>query len=270
MGVGQLPRWIRTFHPRADPVARLVCFPHAGGSASAYRPLSHALPPEIELLAVQYPGRQERRAEPAATDITVLARASAHALRHVSDRPVALFGHSMGALAAFETARLLPGADQLPLRLFASAARPPSRDWQVKDIDACADEEVVADLERLGGVPAELLADEEIRQEVLRVLRADHRMMLAYRHRPGAVLPAPITVLLGAGDPKNSEDHTGDWAGHTSAGLDVEVFPGGHFYLNDHVRAVAALLTRRIRHDLSAPAGLLTEEESPWRLPLPI
>lgn len=257
----QLPG-VRRFHPRERCVARLMCFPHAGGSAVAFSRLSSCLPPGIELLAVQYPGRLERRADPSAPDISALAEESARAMLQFGDRPLALFGHSMGSLVALEAARMIAGQHPL-LRLFASAARPPSRDWAVADVDTLDDTALVADLRRLGGVPEEVLEDEELRGEVLRVLRADYR--LVRRYRPGATdpLPVPITVMFGDTDPVNALGTAWGWARHTRLSCGVEVLPGGHFYINDQLSAVAAIITGYLDHDLQARTAQPAAEQSP-------
>ncbi len=257
----QLPG-IRRFHARPQCRARLVCFPHAGGSAIAFSRLSECLPPDIELLAVQYPGRQERRADPSAPDIATLAEECARALLFFGDRPLALFGHSMGSLVAFETAHMITARHSL-LRLFASAARPPSQDWAVIDVDSCGEAAIIADLRHLRGVPEELLENEEVRDEILRVLRADYRLLRAYQPSTSGILPVPITEMLGDADPRNSVSAAGAWARHTHAECVVEVLPGGHFYLNDQLPAVASIVARYLRHDLSASAIQPCEEQSP-------
>ncbi|UXY24899.1 alpha/beta fold hydrolase (plasmid) [Streptomyces cynarae] len=243
----------RVFHPRPHSLARLVCFPHAGGAASAFAALSAALPEDIELVAFQYPGRQDRRADPFAEDIAALAEEAVRALAAHSDQPLFLLGHSMGALTAFETARRMgrPGA---VARLFASAARPPSQDWEERDLDNCGDREIVGELRRLGGVPDALLQDPETVREMLRLLRADHRALRRYRCPPGAALEAPITVLLAAEDPKNTPGQMEGWARHTTGGLDVEGLPGGHFSLTSEQPGPARRLARRIREDRALTA----------------
>src|ERR1700712_4687720 len=115
--------WIRRFHESPGASARLVCFPHAGGAATYFYPLSRTLAPSIEALAVQYPGRQDRRAEPCVDDIHELADLVAPALLEWADRPLALFGHSMGATLAFEVAGRLEKAGVRPAGLFVSGRR---------------------------------------------------------------------------------------------------------------------------------------------------
>ncbi|GAA2425609.1 alpha/beta fold hydrolase [Streptomyces macrosporus] len=244
---------IRTFHHR-DGTARLVCFPHAGGGASAFLALSAALPDDIEVHAVQYPGRQDRRSEPCAEAIEDLAAQAATALAGYDDRPLFLLGHSMGALVAFETARLLRGRAAVT-RLFASAARPPAADWAEPDVDALADEQIVGELRRLGGVPEPVLDDPEMIGEVLRQLRADVRALRRYRCGDDAAVAAPLTVLVGTDDPKNSVAQMRDWARHTTGEHVVETLHGGHFALTERAAEAAALLTRYIRTDIAERAN---------------
>ncbi|MEU9371058.1 alpha-hydroxy-acid oxidizing protein [Streptomyces avermitilis] len=243
---------IRTFHDR-DGTARLVCFPHAGGNARAFSALSAALPDDIEVHVVQYPGRHERRGEPCAEGIEDLAAEAAAALAGYDDRPLFLLGQSMGALVAFETARRLRGRAAVT-RLFASAARPPSEDWGEPDLDALADERIVGELRRLGGVPEPVLNEPELVDEALRQLRSDVRALRRYRCADGAAVAAPLTVVVGSGDPKNSVSQMRDWAQHTTGGHVVETLQGGHFALTERTAEAAALLTRYVRADIGEPA----------------
>ncbi|MFI6004914.1 thioesterase II family protein [Streptomyces sp. NPDC051366] len=245
---------LRTFHSRRHTVARLVCFPHAGGAANAFAGLSAALPQDIELIAVQYPGRQERRADPFAEDIAALAGEAAHSLAGFADRPLFLLGHSMGALTAFETARRLEQRGGVT-RLFASAARPPAQDWEERDLDFSGDDEIVAELRRLGGVPEALLQDRDTVHEMLRLLRADHRALRRYRCPADTLITAPITALLAEEDPKNTIEQIRGWARHTRAGLAIDGLAGGHFSLTGRSTEAALRIARRIRGDLARVAA---------------
>ncbi|MFE6475488.1 alpha-hydroxy-acid oxidizing protein [Streptomyces rochei] len=261
-GSGGGPR-IRVFHRKEHCSARLVCFPHGAGTAHAFAGLSRALPQDIELLAVQYPGRENRRSEPFAADISALATEAADALTPYSDRPLFLLGHSMGALAAFETARLLEQRGPVE-RLFVSAARPPSQDWGELDLDASADEVLVDGLRTLGGVPEALLGDADFLEEILHMLRADHRLLRNYRCSEDTALTTPLTVLLASADPKNNLEQVRGWSRHTTSVHSVEIHSGGHFALTENVVEVAKLLTRFVHDDLGVhtagvPADLVRE-----------
>ncbi|MEU3713506.1 thioesterase II family protein [Streptomyces catenulae] len=231
--------WIRRFGA-ADGAVPLVCFPHAGGSAGSYLPLAKQLTPHVETWAVQYPGRQERYRETPFTEVTALADAAFTALRPHLTGPYAFFGHSMGALVAFEVARRCEAeTGHGPVRLFASARRAPSvphrgaTGW--RDDDA-----LVAELERLGGTIPGALDDPDLRAMVLPVLRADYRAVEGYVCAAGATVGCPLTVLCGDRDPVVTVAETDAWRPHTTGAFDVTVHPGGHFYLDARAAEVAA------------------------------
>ncbi|MFF3488530.1 thioesterase II family protein [Streptomyces sp. NPDC002701] len=240
--------WFRRFTTAAGDGPRLVCFPHAGGSATAYVPLSRTLPAEFDVLSVQYPGRQDRYNEPPFTDLAALvetvAGELAHGLAAEPARPYALFGHSMGALVAFETARVL-ARDGLPAprRLFLSgrgAPLPRSGGAHGRLYD---DAEVLAEVRRLGGTDQAMLENPEILEMVLPALRADYRALGTYDWRGGEQLPTATTVLIGDCDPMVTVQEARAWREHTSGDFVLKVFPGGHFYLADHLGAVAEAVT---------------------------
>ncbi|MEV0393631.1 thioesterase II family protein [Polymorphospora rubra] len=242
--------WVRRFHPGPAWGPRLVCFPHAGGSAVAFHPTSKALSPVAEVLSLQYPGRQDRLGEPCLDSIAELADAIVAVLAPKLDRPLVFLGHSMGAVLAFEVAVRLERRGVVLRRLFASGRRAPSR---VRDesIHLGTDAELVAEVQRLSGTDESLLTDPAVLSIVLPALRADYRAVETYRHDGGARLRCPVTVLTGDRDPRVSLDEASAWVDHTTADCDVKVFAGGHFFLNDHPAQINDLLAA----ELSRPAG---------------
>lgn len=237
--------WIRRFQPSPDAPVRLVCLPHAGGSASFYFPVARALAPDADVLTVQYPGRQDRRTEPPLTRLTDLADQVADALSPWTDRPLVLFGHSMGALLGYEVATRLEAAGTAPLALVASARRAPSRHRQ-ESVHLRSDEGVVDELRLLGGMDTAFLEDPELREMILPAMRADYEAIETYRHTPRPPLTTPITVLTGDDDPQVTADEARSWSAHTTGPFALHTFKGGHFYLTEHNEAVLGHLRQAL------------------------
>jgi pyochelin biosynthesis protein PchC len=242
--------WFRNFVPTPEAEVRLICLPHAGGSASFYLPVARSLTPDVEVIAAQYPGRQDRRREAFRSSIGELADELADAVRPWCDRPIALFGHSMGATVAFELARRLERRDDVALlRLFASGRRAPSlpHDDGVHRKD---DDGLLRELRALDGTASAILHDEEIMRMALPAIRADYRAAETYEYDGGTPLTTPITVLTGDADPKTSPDQAAAWRQHTEGDFTLETYPGGHFFLTDHVAAILTLIRAELTRAL--------------------
>jgi pyochelin biosynthesis protein PchC len=238
--------WIRRFHPSPNAATRLVCLPHAGGSASFYYPVSESLGPTVEVLAVQYPGRQDRRAEPCVESIEALASRIVTALRPwTDDKPLALLGHSMGATLAFEVVRGLERQGTPPVALFASGRRAPSR-YRNDQVHLRDDDGIVAELQLLSGTDSRLLGNEDLLRLVIPVIRADYKAVETYRCDEGATVACPVTVLVGDNDPKATIEEARAWSEHTTGAFDLQVYPGGHFYLSEHQDEVTDLIATRL------------------------
>lgn len=226
--------WLRCYRPRPAAAVRLVCFPHAGAGAGAFRGWSDLLPPWIELLAVQCPGREDRFNEPPLTDLAVLADALADELAGLDDRPLALFGHSMGAAVAHEVA--LRSADRSrpePVHLIVSA-REPVEHVVAGTVHLGGDEALRTELERLGGSSRLLFEDAELWQLMAPVIRADYQLIETYRPVVGRVLGCPVTAFAAEDDSELTLGQARDWARATSGPFVLRTFPGDHFYLVAH------------------------------------
>ncbi|MEU4252578.1 alpha/beta fold hydrolase [Amycolatopsis sp. NPDC026612] len=246
---------MRRFERVPDARVRLVCLPHAGGSASFFFPLAKALAPAVEVLAVQYPGRQDRRLEPPVDSIGGLTSRLLDVLRPFDDRPLALFGHSMGALIGYEVAlRMAETGLPAPVHLFASGRRAPSR-YRDDDLRGVSDERLVAELRKLGGSDAAMLADPELLAMILPAIRSDYRAVETYRHEPGRRLDCPVTVFTGDRDPRVSVDEARAWAGHTTGPAELRVLPGGHFFLVDQAALMIATITGKLTGAALAGSG---------------
>lgn len=234
--------WFRRFHRSAGARARLVCLPHAGGSATFYYPVSEALAPDVEVLSVQYPGRQDRRHEPFLDSIEAIADRVVELLSGSTDLPFALFGHSMGALVAYEVTRGLLARGVAVTGLFVSGRRAPSV-HRAENVHTRTDDGVVAELRRLAGTELDLLGDEDVVRMILPAVRNDYRAVETYRHVPGEPLSTPVVAFAGTADPVASVDDVAAWAEHTSAGFELVKLAGGHFFLTRHQDVILRYLT---------------------------
>ncbi|MFF8911273.1 thioesterase II family protein [Streptomyces olivaceoviridis] len=238
--------WLRRFRPAPDAAVQLVCFPHAGGAASYYMPVAAALAPRIDVIAVQYPGRQDRRHEPFVEDIGALADQIHAALATCTDRPMAFFGHSMGAVTAFEVAlRLERNHGTGPVQLFVSGRRAP-RTRRHEAVHRRTDEGILAELRTLSGTNEQLLEDDELVRMIMPAIRADYRAIEGYRGSESDVVGCPVTVLVGTEDPQVTSGEGRLWSSHTTGPFDYREFSGGHFYLTDHQEEINALLAERL------------------------
>ncbi len=239
--------------PRPNPRAkvRLFCFPHAGIGASTYRPWSTDLP-MLDVVAIQPPGRESRINEPSFQDYRPYVDAVVPAIQGLVDLPFAFFGHSLGALIAFETCRTLRAHGlPMPFKLFVSGRRAPHLNTGDKGLSQMSDKDLLEELRNYGGTPEELLANEELMSLMLPIVRADFRVHEAYVHEPGEPLNIPMAAFGGIGDPEVPREHIDAWRQHTSAEFLLRMLPGEHFF----VLRERALVQRAILTDLASRLG---------------
>ncbi|MDN5749275.1 MAG: alpha/beta fold hydrolase [Pseudonocardia sp.] len=238
--------WLVPLEPAGPSATPLLCFPHAGGSASYYFPWAAALAPDVAVAPVQYPGRYDRRTEPMPPDLQSLAVAVAEAVGPVVEqRPCVFFGHSMGAVLAYEVSRLLADRGPGPERLVVSGRRSPTCHVE-ETVHLADDASVLAELRTLGGQSTAVLDDPDIRALFLPVIRGDYALIENYLHRPGPALTCPLTILTGDADPRVTREQAEAWRTVTTGESELFVRPGGHFFLDGDRPFVTDLLRSRV------------------------
>ncbi|MBR1001966.1 MULTISPECIES: thioesterase II family protein [Bradyrhizobium] len=226
----------------------LICLPYAGGGASIYAAWQARLPDFIKVRAVQLPGRESRISEPACRDLDLLQNFIFESVQSCLDQPYVLFGHSNGALLAFELASRVRGRQfNPPLGLIVSASRSPQAKRPLRKVNNLPHGEFIAELKRIGGTPAEVLANPELMALVMPALRADFAINETYEYRAHPPLSCPIRAYGGADDRSVSSQDLEDWRQQTAASFSLRRFTGDHFFL----RAARDELFQWLAHDIS-------------------
>ncbi len=246
--------WLRKLSAAPEGDAHtLICFPHAGGSAISYGPLARTLGPRFRVFGVQYPGRQDRRREPLLSSVTDLVEGALPEIRDLIPQTTgfSLFGHSMGAVVAFEICRRLE-RDGLtpPATLFVSGRISPAQQGS-HAVHRYSDQELSRHLVEFGGTPAALLEDPDFRSIILSVTRSDYRAIETYASSPDAAVESPVVALVGDSDPVTSRADAQAWSAHTTGPFTQASFPGGHFYIDANSRGVADLIRDQSARSLS-------------------
>lgn len=232
---------LRKANPRAK--TRLFCFPYAGGTANIFRAWAQYMPPGVELLGVQPPGRGQRMLEPPFADLQEMVTSLVDIIGEHSDKPMAFFGHSMGAIVAFElTRRLRRESKAGPFHLFLSGRRAAQLSSEEEKTYDLPEPEFLESLRRLNGTPREVFEHAELLQLMLPLLRADFSVCQTYEYRPEPPLDCPITVFGGVEDPEAGRESLEAWSSQTSGGFSLHMLPGDHFFINTSQALLCRLL----------------------------
>lgn len=243
--------WILCPRPSPRAKLRLLCFSSAGTGASSYRTWPDLFGEEIEVRAVQLPGREGRLLEAPFTHVEPLVDALLpHALPVLEGGSFAIFGHSLGALVAYRFARRLADArGPRPKHLFVSSRRAPHLPLLHPPLHTLDDEALTREIRRYNGTPEEVLANKELMELLLPGLRADFQIHETYAHDDAPPLDVPILATGGDRDPGVPEAGLDAWREHTSARFEARLFPGDHFYLNAHRGALVDAIRAALFHD---------------------
>jgi medium-chain acyl-[acyl-carrier-protein] hydrolase len=245
-------RWLPARVSKPDARLRLFCFPYAGGSATAYRHWQEMMPPAIELLPVELPGRGARTQEQLYTRLDSLIEALGPALLPEMELPFAFFGHSMGGLIAFELARWLKNENRpLPAHLFISAKSCPDHQDEIPTAPL-SDAQLITILKDYDGTSADVLENAELMELLAPIIRADMELCDSWVSTPGLTLECPITVFGGLNDRARPRQVLEGWKKYTTNSFRLNMFPGGHFFIQKWGRAMTEVIVRQLLASLVA------------------
>lgn len=239
--------WFLRPKPVTNPKFRLFCFPYAGGAASIYHQWPSGLPADIELVAVQYPGRGTRLREAPMDNLNILLDGIETAIAPLLDRPFAFFGHSMGATVAFElTRRLQTSHKPLPKNLFISGRAAPHMPPLREPIHLLSDADFMDTMRDLNGTPSELLEHRELMEMMLPMIRADFKALETWQHQPSPPFDIPLSAFGGLSDPGVSIERLDAWDEYTTQKMKRHLFPGDHFFLHQQQLPMLNIISRAI------------------------
>lgn len=242
----------------AEPVLRLVCFPHAGGGASSFNGWRQLVPETVELLRVQLPGREDNYSRPPFERTGEMVPELVQHLEPLFDRPVAFYGHSLGAIAAFEAIRELRRRGRpLPEVLFVSGRRAPQLPLSHPPYALAPEEQLLDYLRAMGATPEKVLSNPRWREHLFPTLRADLKVSDLFSYTPGEPLPCPIYFFAGADDHFLKRHEWEGWAAQTTAEFHLRVLRGGHFFDRDEQAIIAGeileFLDKRLGRNILPP-----------------
>lgn len=238
--------WVVRFHQIPKPRLRLFCFANAGGATAQFRTWHQALPEGVEVCPVQLPGQGSRFREEPYTRLQSLAEKLADVLAPYLDVPAAFWGYSMGALVGFVLAHEFKRrGDRGPEHLFIAARSAPHVPPLVSPIHQLAEPLFISEVQRrYNGIPEAILQERELLTLLLPVLRANFEMIETYTFPGDVLLDIPVVAFGGLQDPTVSSQHIAAWGGLTSATFRYFMFPGDHFFLQNHLPAILQIVTR--------------------------
>jgi medium-chain acyl-[acyl-carrier-protein] hydrolase len=237
--------WFVTPEHRPDASVRLICLPYAGGSAAAFRHWAKRLSHRIEFSVLQLPGREHRFNEPFLRSLPAVIETIGPLVAQARDKPFVLFGHSVGALMAFELTRWLRAAGAPgPLHLIVAGKRAPHVPLARSPLHELSDEHLIDKLRELNGTPQQVLETRELLDLMLPRVRADFEVNETYRYREGAPLDCPMTVFGGSVDPETSLESLAAWEMHSCGPYEQRMFPGDHFFVHSFEDQVLADIQR--------------------------
>jgi medium-chain acyl-[acyl-carrier-protein] hydrolase len=226
---------------------RLFCFPYAGAAAYVYNNWPRSLPIDVEVCALQLPGRGKRLREPMHTRMSTLCEAVLPAIKPLLDKPFMFFGHSMGAMIAVELARLLRRERQpLPSHLFVSGRRAVQVDDDETRTYDLPEAEFIQELIRLNGTPREVLEHRELLELMLPLLRADFELIQTYEYSPEPPFAFPITAFGGLEDEEVSREQLDAWREQTTSTFKLHMLPGDHFFIHSAQDRMLRILSEEL------------------------
>ncbi len=240
-------KWLVRLDNSTNADLNLYCFPYAGGSSNIFRRWPLYVPPKVKVIPVELPGHGKRLTEAPITDLKDIVMEMGASFGSELREPFAFYGHSMGALLAFELTHYLGKHDlPLPRQLFVSAHLAPHKSADREVIYDLPEDDFVRQIHDLNGTPTEVLQNKELRDLFLPILRADFQVCETYNYHDHPTLDIPITAFCGEDDADVTPSGMEEWRNHTLESFQLEVVSGGHFFIHSEEQRFHHILREKI------------------------
>jgi medium-chain acyl-[acyl-carrier-protein] hydrolase len=235
--------WFITFKPKHTAAIRLFCFHYGGGGASIFRQWANDIIEFAEVVSIQLPGREERYNEPLLSDLHVIIDKLCINFTNYTNKPFIFFGHSLGALIAFELARALRKKGMFqPKKLIVSGTKAPQICSNEPFLHKLSDEKFLKELEKYNGIPHSIITDKELISMFLPAIRADFCISETYQYKIEPPLTYPIVALGGLDDNTFNKEWLIEWKEQTNDSFKYYFLPGNHFFIKDSYREIIDLM----------------------------
>lgn len=224
----------------------LFCFPYAGSGASIFYSWANYLNPKINIYGFQAPGKEDRISEDLIIDLNTLIQNAVKELKQIINKPFVLFGHSMGSVLAFEIAKTLELENITPELVILSGRPPPRFGLRMNPISHLGDKELIAELHKLEGTDTRILENDELMELLLPIIRADFRISEAYKSSASLKINSPMIAIGSEEDPWLNKAEFKEWKDYSNSTTKIQFFPGGHFYLREHLDLLTTFLNTEI------------------------
>ncbi len=243
-----IKQWFTNFNHSYEGDYRVICFPFSGGGANVFREWPSQLP-QAECWALKLPGREARFSAPLISNLEQLVETLAPLVHALMDKPCVFFGHSMGALIAFELARYIEIHYQKSIELLiVSAYRSPERKSKKRQLHTLSDHEFVRELMAYGGTTSQILVHKETMQLLLPMLRSDFKLHETHHFNPSPSLSSPIHAFYGREDEFATQEEVQGWSKYTTKEFKLSAFDGDHFFLNTEYKGLCDVIKRQVNH----------------------
>ncbi|MBW4617158.1 MAG: acyltransferase domain-containing protein [Desmonostoc vinosum HA7617-LM4] len=243
----QRASWVAYYKPKPNSYLRLFCFHPWGSSASIFKKWSDELPLNIEVIPIQLPGRQQRLKEKPFTDFAALIQVLGDLIHPYLDKPFAFYGHSMGALIAFELAYIVKVKYNInPQYLFLGSAQAISDISFLKRIKNCSQNQILNYLVEISEIPEAIYNDKSLFEELMEIFKADLQLLQSYDYKEQEPLDCPIYAFGGVDDASLSEKQLSLWSHHTQNTFKLQMLPGKHMFLNNSQKSLLDIISQEI------------------------